>query len=100
MLDFGGLVEEVGGAFGAFVDFGGDGGDFEVGAFEAVEEFLVGAGGPENGGAAGLEDGLDGAESGLGVEGGVAFLDHGDGAVVDVEQDGVVGFGSGFSEDG
>ncbi len=97
---FGGLVEDVGGAFGAFVDAGGDGFDFEAGALEAVGEFDVGASGPENGGAAGLEHGLDGANAGLGVEGGVAFLHHGDGAVVDVEQEAVVGFGRCFAENG
>ena len=41
---FGGLVEAVGGAFGAFVDFGGDGGDLEARLLEAGGEFFIGAG--------------------------------------------------------
>lgn len=61
----GGLVEDVGGSFGAFVDFGGDGFDLEAGLLEAEGELFVGAGGPEDGGAAGLEHGLDGADSGF-----------------------------------
>lgn len=83
-------VDAVGGAFGGGVGFCGDFFGEKAGALEAREEGGFGFGGPEGDASAGEEGASDEGEAVGGVEAGVFWLDEGGGAVVHVEEDGVV----------
>ncbi len=95
----GGQVDGEGVAFGLGVGFGGDGAKAESGLGEAVFESGVFGGGPDRGASAEFEGVGDSADSAAGVEAGVGRLQHGLRAVVDVEDNGVVGFGAGAVDD-
>ena len=81
------------------VRLGGVGFGLEAGTGEGIEEIGLGDGGPEGGFAAGLEGASDGGEAAAAVDAGVAGLDHGGGAVVYVEEDGVEGGRAGGADD-
>ncbi len=79
----------MGAAFGLGIGLGGDGFDCEARFGETFGEGVVRAGGPEGDAAAGFQCVRDRPESlGL-IQPRIAVLDHGDGAVVHVEQDGI-----------
>lgn len=90
--------EGVAEPLGLGVSFGRNGHDvFEITPHGFCEGFIF-VGGPENDAAAGAERLRNHAEAFLGVESGVAFLDKWVGAVIDIEEDRIVGAGPVFAD--
>lgn len=90
----------MGGALCGLVGLCGEALGGEAGAGEVIKETGLRDGGPEGDFAAGLQGGGDCAEAAPGVDADVFCLNHGGGAVVHIQEDGIVGGGAGFADDG
>ena len=86
-------------ALGLGVSLGGDGLDIFKITLHRFSEGLILMSGPKNDSSTGAEGFCNHTEAFLGVEAGVAFLHQRVGAVVDIEEDGVVGAWAIFTDD-